>query len=331
MIEDSQIPEAAFAAIVQIEQSHGIGAAPGRATAAISAAWLLAIGLPSGQPSDAPSVAYLGEVGLAANKEYQDMNLKTQLLATIAASSSALAASEHTSGQSPPVRWATNGHWYQAVAVTGKHWSECRDLAIATGGHLVTIGSSAEDSFALTLTSNVTYWIGAERISGAICSSVSGWRWVTGEPFSYARWAASQPECSPTGQVYVAINNISYLPGWHDYDDATTVPIAIFEWDADCNNDGIVDFGQIRDGTLPDQNGNNIPDTCECTTHPELSACCPGDANHDHQINGADVGVLLAYWGSVTANTPLGLDINHDGVVNGADLGLMLSAWGTCP
>jgi hypothetical protein len=35
------------------------------------------------------------------------------------------------------------------------------------------------------------------------------------------------------------------------------------EWDADCNGDGIVDYGQCHNGTLPDYNGNNIPDCCE--------------------------------------------------------------------
>ena len=111
--------------------------------------------------------------------------------------------------------------------------------------------------------------------------------------------------------------------------DVSTFKLLI-EWSADCNNDGIVDYGQIRLGQLPDQNANNIPDTCECTAHPELAACCPGDMNRDGQRNGADVGILLAYWGDVTTNTPVGTDINRDGVVNGADLGMLLSGWGPC-
>jgi hypothetical protein len=38
---------------------------------------------------------------------------------------------------------------------------------------------------------------------------------------------------------------------------------ALLEWSADCNADGIIDYGQCHDGTLPDYNGNNIPDCCE--------------------------------------------------------------------
>jgi hypothetical protein len=37
----------------------------------------------------------------------------------------------------------------------------------------------------------------------------------------------------------------------------------LLEWSADCNGDGIVDYGQIRRGDLADFNGNNIPDCCE--------------------------------------------------------------------
>jgi hypothetical protein len=41
------------------------------------------------------------------------------------------------------------------------------------------------------------------------------------------------------------------------------VPSYIIEWSADCNNDGIVDYGQCRDGSLPDFDSNNVPDCCE--------------------------------------------------------------------
>ena len=40
-------------------------------------------------------------------------------------------------------------------------------------------------------------------------------------------------------------------------------PSYIIEWSADCNGDGIVDYGQILSGELADANANNIPDCCE--------------------------------------------------------------------
>ncbi len=48
-----------------------------------------------------------------------------------------------------------------------------------------------------------------------------------------------------------------------------------------------------------------------------------GDLNKDGAVNGADLGLLLAAWGT---NDPIA-DLNGDGTVNGADLGLLLGAW----
>jgi hypothetical protein len=56
---------------------------------------------------------------------------------------------------------------------------------------------------------------------------------------------------------------------------------------------------------------------------------CPADINGDHTVSGADLGLMLAAWGTTGASVPS--DLNHDGVVGGADLGLLLAAWGACP
>ena len=46
-----------------------------------------------------------------------------------------------------------------------------------------------------------------------------------------------------------------------------------------------------------------------------------GDLNADGVVNGADLAILLAGWG-----TPGG-DLNGDGITNGADLAILLAAW----
>ena len=56
---------------------------------------------------------------------------------------------------------------------------------------------------------------------------------------------------------------------------------------------------------------------------------CTCDLNHDNQVNGADLGVLLGQWATPGGTT--GADINADGVIDGTDLGLLLGAWGPCP
>jgi len=47
------------------------------------------------------------------------------------------------------------------------------------------------------------------------------------------------------------------------------------------------------------------------------------DLNGDGQVNGSDLGLLLAAWGG---SGPVG-DIVPDGVINGADLGALLASW----
>ncbi len=49
------------------------------------------------------------------------------------------------------------------------------------------------------------------------------------------------------------------------------------------------------------------------------------DLNGDGQVNGADLGLLLASWGPCSGCPE---DLNGDGQVTGADLGLMLADWG---
>ena len=87
---------------------------------------------------------------------------------------------------------------------------------------------------------------------------------------------------------------------------------------ADCNNNGTGDVCEVAAGS-PDYNRDTIPDHCQCLA----------DLFVDHQVNGADLGALLAVWGPANANTAS--DMNRDGVVNGADLGYLLYAWGPCP
>jgi hypothetical protein len=86
----------------------------------------------------------------------------------------------------------------------------------------------------------------------------------------------------------------------------------------DCDSNGIPDAVEIAAGA-PDVNANGVPDTCECLA----------DLNTDSIVNGADISVLLGYWGQ-SGKGVVG-DINGDGLVDGADLAILLSSWGTCP
>lgn len=73
---------------------------------------------------------------------------------------------------------------------------------VALGGHLVTITSEAENDFVFRLTDDDTYWFHSLNWRGPWIGTLQppgseepagGWSWVTGEPFTYARWDAQQP------------------------------------------------------------------------------------------------------------------------------------------
>ena len=65
-----------------------------------------------------------------------------------------------------------------------------------------------------------------------------------------------------------------------------------------------------------------------CHNCGEPTACGEGDFNDDGSIGGADLNILLAYWGSDNAD----VDLNGDGEIGGGDLTILLAAWGQqCP
>ena len=57
----------------------------------------------------------------------------------------------------------------------------------------------------------------------------------------------------------------------------------------------------------------------------ECGSPCVGDLDGDDQVNGVDLGILLADWGRKTPN-----DLDGDGIISGTDLGILLAAWGSC-
>ncbi len=85
----------------------------------------------------------------------------------------------------------------------------------------------------------------------------------------------------------------------------------------DCNGNGTVDWCDVVFSGDEDCNSNGVPDTCEVM--PPFA-----DLNLDCFVNGADLGIMLAEWGTCGGCLS---DLNDDGEVSGADLGLLLADW----
>jgi hypothetical protein len=236
-----------------------------------------------------------------------------------------------------PVQWRTNdggnGSWYRIVNRSGQgaiDWSQSRASAQAIGGDLAVLSTEAENAAFVRLTRGQIRgnpWIGLyqDRSSPDFAEPAGGWRWVNGEPLSWTNWSTGEPNNVGSEDWAIIWLDHGSEGRWNDYQ--PTVPQGpdgyVIEWSADCNADGIVDYGQVLQGQLPDTNNNGVPDACEVLT------CANADLFRDSNINGADLGILLAQWGE--ANPQTVSDINRDGAVDGVDLGLLLSFWGPCP
>ena len=229
-----------------------------------------------------------------------------------------------------PVQWRVedggNGHWYAARTDQQiLNWTQAKLDAEMAGGHLATVTSVEESEFIWSrLASDLSTWRHVGNWSGAALGGYRdsfGWQWVTGEAWSYSNWGTCYNQ---QGEERLAFGCETYGNAWNDITDVdSNIGGSILEWSADCNNDNIIDYGQILNGTLPDTNTNNIPDCCE-----PGNSCCVGDIYVNHIIDGGDLGVLLSEWGVVTPTT--NSDLNRDGFVNGADLGMLLANWGPC-
>ena len=227
-----------------------------------------------------------------------------------------------------PVQWRVedggNGHWYR-LTVDRVQWAQARQAATLRGGELASIGSSDENDFVFRVGRSAWIggwagpWIGGMR-------TATGWEWSDGSPWNFTAWDCVNPSNTGGSEdwVHFAINGLCSLTPIATWNDAFSGGIGsgglafVTEWSADCNNDGIVDYGQILDGTFTDANSNGIPDSCDCL----------GDIDDDGWIDGVDLGGVLAAWGKAPAGTPA--DLNGDGAVDGTDLGVLLAGWGAC-
>jgi hypothetical protein len=258
--------------------------------------------------------------------------MKQVISAVVVVGLSAMSAN----AQDEAVQWRIedggNGHWYDVVVAPELiSWPAARKLAESQGGYLATLTSAMENSWVHAQTVNVDGawgsngdpywiygpWIGAYRLA----PSDTQWKWVSGEPWSFTAWHYSQPDSS--GQTVISLGGGGPTsPTWADTRENEPVRSYIIEWSADCNNDGIVDYGQILQGQLTDADNNGVPDSCEVDP-------CPADTNGNGVVNHVDLAAVLSSWGT-DGQSEGDADTNNDGIVDGLDLTCVLGGWGPC-
>ena len=85
----------------------------------------------------------------------------------------------------------------------------------------------------------------------------------------------------------------------------------------DCNKNGTPDLCDIQSGASADINSNHVPDECECA----------GDVDGDGTVNVDDIIEVILAWGDTGPNPA---DLNGDQLVNSIDLALVLTYYGAC-
>ena len=100
-------------------------------------------------------------------------------------------------------------------------------------------------------------WIGGYRLV------INEWKWTDGTAWSYTDWHTDNPNNNDAPADVSWWDRKGTFSWADDVRGAAQRDGYIIEWSADCNGDGIVDYGQILDGTVEDVNGNGIPDSCD--------------------------------------------------------------------
>jgi hypothetical protein len=220
-----------------------------------------------------------------------------------------------------------NGHWYQLRIDPIQSFADFDLRCSQIGARLASITTAAEHAFVVACMQEQGWlsYVGWPAIGLSRSDSASQWTWVTGEPFIYQAWAPNEPsDAGRFAQLWGVGSkaNLTWAANGNSF-----VSSAVIEWSADCNTDGLVDYGQIRSGQLADLNANNIPDCCE-----GAGTClpCRADIDQSGAVNGVDLAAILNNWGTSGGKQPRS-DVNADGIVDGADLAEVLNGWGSCP
>jgi len=268
-----------------------------------------------------------------------------------------------------------NGHWYGLQQHVGPIEFAALESMVESqlGARLVTIPSQAEDHFVWEALGHPQYAVlgGYQSLTAADYSERrGGWYWVSGESITQFRWTFNEPSNGGGWEHVLAYN---YNQSWNDWQ-TNNLPSGstfryIVEWDADCNGDGLVDYGQILRGDVADLNGNGVPDICELSVTSVVPVSGPTAGGTPLTINGnnfpanpvvtlggvAATDVVRHSATRITAMTPTNLpgtvdvtvnswtspdafyyrpfcgsDLDNSGSVDAGDIAIILLDFGPC-
>ena len=149
------------------------------------------------------------------------------------------------------------GHWYEVIRAwelddilnDGLSWEDAQAFSESKGGYLATITSEAENEFiasALLDGDDDWIWLGGYQDQSLVDNdaenpAATGWKWVTGEAWSYTNWTFWEPgffeanDWTPDQAWYVENGSEDYLMmygdgTWNDTD-CSLKSILVVEYD----------------------------------------------------------------------------------------------------
>jgi len=112
-------------------------------------------------------------------------------------------------------------------------WTDAKAMAESLGGHLATLTSAAEADFVFTKVARAEqWWIDGGRWLGGYQDTSApdyseprgGWRWVTGEAWSFTNWGGGEPNNYGGTEMYLHYLDTggSPVPYWNDQSNGRT-------------------------------------------------------------------------------------------------------------
>jgi hypothetical protein len=180
--------------------------------------------------------------------------------------------------QAAIVNWATNGHYYDAIAVSsGITWNDAKTVAensthLGMKGHLATVTSADENSFIVNNLGGPSavnrFFLGGFQPAGSL-EPAGNWQWVTGETWSFTNWAPGEPNNTYSGGAIfnsqatstseevlhfypngVNWNDVPLMSGWGgyivEYEPSTPVPLPGAIWLLGSGLVGIIGFKKLK-------------------------------------------------------------------------------------
>jgi hypothetical protein len=152
-----------------------------------------------------------------------------------------------------------NGHWYRAIEELT--WAEAEAQAQASGGHLATVRSQAENDWLVSTFAGdgSFFWIGYHD------SNTEGqFEWASGETPGYTNWRTGEPD-DLNGADWAAL-----IPSTGTWIDETFLPerrSVVEVISDDCDGDLIPDVYEIALDPSLDCNGDGVLDSCSSANY----------------------------------------------------------------